>query len=172
MGFLCRPVLHYPGFALRLSFLKFVLSRVLKMISFKYVRALRLIRSAAFSCLITAPATGFFILVMCLALNNSLADSFIKQARALVSDVPAGMVRECIQPRSSVPVSPVLKPSALNTCKEVFTDEDDWKASVDNRIQQFYIIFVAMGLLCWLFTNNRLAELISGLQKLKRKPQI
>ena len=172
MGFLCRPVLHYPRLCPAPFIPEFFLSRVLKMISFKYVRALRLIRSAAFSCLITAPATGFFILFMCLALNNSLADSFIKQARALVNDVPPGMVRECIQPRSSVPVSPVLKPSALNTCKEVLTDEDDWKASVDNRIQQFYLIFVAMGLLCWLFTNNRLAELISGLQKLKRKPQI
>lgn len=141
------------------------------MTSFRYAHTLRLIRSAAFSSLITAPATGFFILFMCLALNNSLASTFLTQARSLVGDAPAGMVKECIQPQSSPPDPPHAKPSALNTCKLTFIDEDEWKESVDNSIRQFYLTFVVMGLLCWFFANNRQEGLVSWLRELKRKKQ-
>lgn len=140
------------------------------MISYRHVRTLSLIRSAAFSCLITAPATGFFILFMCLAFNNSLADTFLKQARSLVSDVPTGMVRECIQAKTTVPEPPEVHPSALNACKTTFIGEDEWKDSVDLSIRQLYLTFVVLGLLCWLFAENGMKGLFAWLRDIKRKP--
>jgi hypothetical protein len=136
--------------------------RPLKMKSFRYVHVLHQISSVAFSSLITAPATGFFILFMLFGFNHSLADTFLEQARSLTGDAPPGMVRECKQSNDSGPPSPLVMPQV---CKTVLIDEDDWKERVDDTIRQFYLTFSVFGLLFWMTANNQPSELIGWIRR-------
>ena len=130
--------------------------------SFRYVHVLHQISSVAFSSLITAPATGFFILFMLFGFNHSLADTFLEQARSLTGDAPPGMVRECKQLSDSDPSSPLVMPQV---CKTVLIGEDDWKERVDDTIRQFYLTFSVFGLLFWMTANNQPSELIGWIRR-------
>jgi hypothetical protein len=51
---------------------------------------------AAFFSLVTAPATTLFIGFILLSLNNSLADTFLTEARGLIGNTPVDKVQVCI----------------------------------------------------------------------------
>ena len=115
-------------------------------------RVLCSIRRALFFSLITAPALSLFFIFLIFSFNNSLAGTFVKEARELVSDVPADKVRICIHPKQSEYAAPV-KPSYVSPCKPVLTDRNAWQENLDRLIRNLYLAAAFLGFSVWFLVN-------------------
>lgn len=118
-------------------------------------RALRSLRRAAWFSLVTAPAIGLFTTFVLFSFNNSLAGTFLDEARSLVAGTPPGKVWTCAPSLNTadegrVPVPPVAKP----LCDPVMMDADIWKQSTDRSIRDAYKFLVIMGAFMWWFFNG------------------
>lgn len=118
-------------------------------------RALRSLRRAAWFSLVTAPAIALFTTFVLFSFNNSLAGTFLDEARSLVAGTPPGKVWACAPSLNTaeegpVPVPPVAKP----LCEPVMTDADIWQQSTDRSLRDAYKFLVIMGAFIWWFFNG------------------
>lgn len=113
---------------------------------------------------ITTPSTVLFVGFMIFSFNNSIADSFLKEARSLIADTPSDKVNVCLFEKgvpqdvelTKSPPEPVLK----NKCITTLVDAADWQESVDGSIRYFYWSSVVVGFVVWLtFNFSALEEL-------------
>jgi len=117
-------------------------------------RALRSLRRAVFFSFVTAPALALFFMFIYLTFNNSLAGTFLDEARSMVAGTPADKVRVCAPPLNTAGegrvTPPVLKPS----CEPVLTDAADWQRSADSSIRDAYKTLVILGAFIWWLCNG------------------
>lgn len=118
-------------------------------------RALRSFRRAAWFSLVTAPAIALFTTFVLFSFNNSLAGTFLDEARSLVAGTPPGKVWACAPSLNTaeegrVPVPPVAKP----LCEPVMMDAAIWQQSTDRSIRDAYKILVLMGAFIWGLCNG------------------
>ncbi|EBA8674109.1 TPA: hypothetical protein G9F11_005014 [Salmonella enterica] len=111
---------------------------------------------AIFFSLIKAPAIALFIVFLFLSFNNSIADSFLTEARSLVRNAPEDKVEVCLpdylseQNLKELNISIKNKPSP---CEKIFIDAIDWKKSLDSSIRDAYWNIVVLGFLIWCIMN-------------------
>ncbi|KFW98791.1 hypothetical protein VSX61_20915 [Brenneria populi subsp. brevivirga] len=122
---------------------------------FSHAQALHSVRSALFFSLITGPALSLFFVFLLLSFNNSLAGTFVKEARELVANVPVDKVRMCIHPKQSEPVAPV-KPLYVSPCEPVFIDTNVWQENWDRLIRNLYLTIFLLSFSIWLLVNGLL----------------
>ncbi|AVE61432.1 hypothetical protein AM352_24175 (plasmid) [Citrobacter koseri] len=140
---------------------------------YDYVHGMCALRRAAFFSLVTAPALALFVCFVMLSFNNSIAGSFLSEARKLVAGAPEGKVNIsafCQQTylpetpqhdtsdepvKSIKPAPPVLKPEPVICKKEIiWGDAEHWRKDTDRIIRNAYLFSVFMGLGVWLFLNG------------------
>lgn len=115
-------------------------------------------RAALFS-LVTAPAIGLFVGFLYLSFNNSIAGTFLSEARSYVADTSADKVRVCLFKKQvqqvQVMESPELPhPSVYKEkCMTTLIDASDWQQSADSTIRQLYWNIVFLGFLIWCILN-------------------
>lgn len=118
--------------------------------------------SAAFFSLVKAPAIALFVGFIFLSFNNSIAGTFLSEARSYVADAPANTVRVCLFRKQveQVQVLESTKPSPPSVYKEkcmtTLIDASDWQQSMDSTIRGLYWNVVFLGFLTWLTININL----------------
>ncbi|EDT7384231.1 hypothetical protein AL854_004288 [Salmonella enterica subsp. enterica] len=129
---------------------------------------------AAFFSLVTAPAIGLFVGFMFLSFNNSIAGTFLSEARSYVADTPADKVRVCLFKKKvqqvQVMESPELPPPSVykEKCMTTLIDASGWQQSVDSTIRQFYWSIVFLGFLIWCILNMNFLVVMSKFNFLKK----
>ncbi|ECO4285460.1 hypothetical protein CG541_004321 [Salmonella enterica] len=118
-----------------------------------HAKAFRSFQSALFFSLITGPALILFAAFLLLSFNNSLAGTFVKEARELVADVPVDKVRLCIHPKQSEPTPP-MKPLYTSTCEPVFIDTNIWQENWDRQIRNLYLTAVLLSFSVWFMVSG------------------
>lgn len=118
-------------------------------------RALRSLRRAAWFSLVTAPAIGLFTTFVLFSFSNSLAGTFLDEARSLVAGTPPGKVWACAPSLNTaeegrVPAPPVANPR----CEPVMMDAAIWQQSTDRSLRDAYKFLVIMGAFMWWFFNG------------------
>lgn len=126
---------------------------------------------ALFFSLVTGPSLALFIAFLLLTFNNSLAGTFLINARQLVGEAPAGKVwtENCIYPPASTNKEigiPVQEFEPLS-CQHEQVNAADWQQNMDSIIRQMYLYIVAISLVCWLVfpDNTGLAKTIDWSRK-------
>lgn len=122
---------------------------------FSYVN--RMLRQVFVFSFITAPSISLFVVFMFFSFNNSIAGSFLKEARGLITDTPSDKVNVCLFEKgvsqdmelTNSTTEHVLK----NKCITTLVDAADWQESVDGSIRYFYWSSVVIGFVVW-FTFN------------------
>lgn len=118
-------------------------------------RTLRSLRRAVWFSFVTAPALALFCVFIFLTFNNSLAGTFLNEARGLVAGTPADKVRVCAPPLNTTGGGHVQPPPVLTSPYEpALTDALDWQRSADSSIRDAYKILVIMGAFTWLLCNG------------------
>lgn len=118
-------------------------------------RILRSLRRAVWFSFVTAPALALFCVFIFLTFNNSLAGTFLNEARGLVAGTPADKVRVCAPPLNTTGDGHVQPPPVLTSpCEPALTDALDWQRSADSSIRDAYKILVILGAFTWLFCNG------------------
>lgn len=129
---------------------------------FSYVN--RILRRVFVFSFITVPSIALFVVFMYFSFNNSIAGSFLKEARNLIDNTPSDKVNVCLFEKGAPqdvdltksPPEPVLK----NKCITTLVDAADWQESVDGSIRYFYWSSVIVGFVAWLtFNFSALEEL-------------
>lgn len=108
----------------------------------KFSNVNRMLRQIIVFSFVTAPSVALFIVFMFFSFNNSIAGSFLKEARSLVDNTPSDKVNVCLFEKGAPqdveltksPPEPVLK----NKCITTLVDAADWQESVDGSIRYFY----------------------------------
>lgn len=121
-----------------------------------FAQRLRVLGSAAFFSLVTAPALALFIGFAGLSFNSSLSGYFLLAARELVGGTPAGMVNTTVCEPPVVPDGGGVKllPEASRPhCENAVTDERAWQYSVDREVRSLYLLISFIGLGVWLALN-------------------
>lgn len=130
---------------------------------------------ATFFSLVTAPAMGLFIGFMFLSFNNSIAGTFLSEARRYVADTPSDKVRICLFKRqvqqAQMMESPELPhPSVYKeNCMTTLIDAGDWQQSADSSIRQFYWKMVFLGFFIWCILNVNFSVVIEKIKAVKSK---
>ncbi|MDO2035662.1 hypothetical protein Q2411_08670 [Escherichia coli] len=122
---------------------------------FSYVN--RMLRQVFVFSFITTPSIALFVVFMFFSFNNSIAGSFLKEVRGLITDTPSDKVNVCLFEKG-VPQDMELTNSTTehvlkNKCITTLVDAADWQESVDGSIRYFYWSSVVVGFVVW-FTFN------------------
>lgn len=121
-----------------------------------FAQRLRVLGSAAFFSLVTAPALVLIISFVGLSFNASLSGYFLLAARDLVDGAPAGMVNTTVcEPPNALDggeVRSLAKPPPL-LCQNTVTDERAWQHNVDRDVRSLYLLTSFIGLGVWLALN-------------------
>ncbi|MDD7997501.1 hypothetical protein [Kosakonia radicincitans] len=117
-------------------------------------RTLRSLRRAVFFSFVTAPSLALFVAFGFLSFNNSLAGTFLEEARGLVAGTPADKVRVCAPPLNTAGEGRVPPPVLKPLCEPVLTDASDWQRSTDSSIRGAYKILVILGAFTWWLCNG------------------
>ncbi|ECD1430978.1 hypothetical protein GT04_004362 [Salmonella enterica subsp. enterica] len=130
---------------------------------------------AVFFSLVTAPAIALFVGFILLSFNNSIAGSFLGEARSYVADTPVDKVRVCLF-RKKVEQVQVMESSELppplvykEKCMTTLIDADDWQQSVDSTIRQLYWKVAFLGLVLWCFQNMNFSVVIEKCKAIKNR---
>ncbi|WP_241389452.1 hypothetical protein [Serratia entomophila] len=130
---------------------------------------------AAFFSFITAPAIVLFVGFMFLSFNNSLAGTFLSEARGLVGGADMDKVQVCTFNKPNPNFSDIKNPPSPVYEKPCVTTQVDavyWQRSVDSTIRQFYWVVVFFGFVSWCFGNGILHQVINRVMlKLERNKQ-
>lgn len=121
-----------------------------------FAQRLRVLGSAAFFSLVTAPALVLFISFVGLSFNASLSGLFLQAAHELVGGAPAGMVNATVcQPATALDGGEVksLPEAVPPLCQNAVTDERSWQHDVDREIRSLYLLVSFIGLGVWLALN-------------------
>lgn len=121
-----------------------------------FAQRLRVLGSAAFFSLVTAPALVLFISFVGLSFNASLSGLFLQAAHELVGGAPAGMVNATVcQPATALDGGEVksLPEAVPPLCQNAVTDERSWLHDVDREIRSLYLLVSFIGLGVWLALN-------------------
>lgn len=130
---------------------------------------------AVFFCLVTAPAIALLVGFFFLSFNNSIAGTFLNEARSYVSDTPVDKVRVCLFKKKveqiKVMESSELPPPLVSKekCMTTLIDASDWKESVDSSIRQLYWQVVFLGLLLWCIQNVNFSVVIEKCKSIKSR---
>lgn len=117
---------------------------------------LRVLGSAAFFSLVTAPALALFVVFVGLSFNASISGYFLQASHALVDGAPPGTVNALVcEPPAALPGDEVkaLAEANLSRCHDVPKDERIWQHDTDRRIRWLYTLSSLIGLGVWLALN-------------------
>lgn len=121
-----------------------------------FAQRLRVLGSAAFFSLVTAPALALFVAFIGLSFSQSLSGQFLATAHELVDGVPVGMVNTTVcEPPTALDggeVRSLAKPPPL-LCQNAVTDERAWQHNVDREVRSLYLLTSFIGLGVWLALN-------------------
>lgn len=121
-----------------------------------FAQRLRVLGSAAFFSLVTAPALVLFICFVGLSFNASLSGLFLQAAHELVDGAPAGMVNVTVcEPPTALPDDEVkaLAEAYRPRCHDVPKDDRVWQHDADYTIRWLYLLVSFIGLGVWLALN-------------------
>lgn len=133
---------------------------------------------AVFFCLITAPAIALLVGFFFLSFNNSIAGTFLNEARSYVADTPVDKVRVCLFKKKVEQIqmmeSSELPPPLVykEKCMTTLIDASDWQKSVDSTIRQLYWQVVFLGFLLWSFQNVNFSVVIEKCKAIKNRKQL
>lgn len=118
------------------------------------------IRRCAFFSLVTAPSLLMFLGFAVLSFNNSIAGSYLDDARQRVANAPADKVWSlaCLPPERPGTANNTLPPALPDYLEPVCTphllDASDWQQDVDAFIRRSYVVAALLGLFVLLFTEG------------------
>lgn len=133
---------------------------------------------AVFFSLVTAPAIALFVGFVFLSFNNSIAGTFLSEARNYVADTPADKVRVCLFKKQVQQVggmeSPELPPPSVykEKCMTTLIDVNDWQQSADSTIRQFYWNIVFLGFLIWCILNVNFSVVMGKIKTAKNRKEL
>ncbi|EJJ8439530.1 hypothetical protein NKC17_004816 [Salmonella enterica] len=133
---------------------------------------------AAFFSLVTAPAIGLFVGFIFLSFNNSIAGTFLSEARSYVADIPVDKVRVCLFKKKveqvKVMESTELPPPSVykEKCVTTLIDAGDWQQSADSTIRQFYWNVVFIGFVFWCILNVNFSVVIEKVRAIKYRKEL
>ncbi|MBF4180621.1 hypothetical protein [Lelliottia nimipressuralis] len=148
---------------------------------FPYIR--NMVRLASYS-LVLGPALVLYSLVVVIALDDSLLQQFLNEARRLTDGAPAGKVMQCIehnapplQPRISRPeedVTPLpYNVPVSSNCHLELVDSSLWTRTTDAVLFNFWVMAVLLGALTGFLAhlNQRGTTTPPGLAVLEKEKQ-
>lgn len=121
-----------------------------------FAQRLRVLGSAAFFSLVTAPALALFVAFIGLSFSQSLSGQFLATAHALIDGAPAGMVNTTVcEPATALDGGEVksLPEAVPPLCQNAVTDEGSWQHDVDREVRSLYLLVSFIGLGVWLALN-------------------
>ncbi|EPC4373738.1 hypothetical protein ACRZTW_004708 [Escherichia coli] len=129
---------------------------------FSYVN--RMLRQVFVFSFIKAPSIALFVVFIFFSFNNSIAGSFLREARGLITDTPSDKVNVCLfekgVPQDMELTNSTTEHALKNKCITTLVDAADWQESVDGSIRYFYWSSVIVGFVAWLtFNFSALEEL-------------
>lgn len=122
---------------------------------FPHIRNTVRLTSYAF---VLGPALVLYSLVVIIALNDSLSQQFLNEARRLTDGAPAGKVMQCIE-HNAPPLQPrIPKPEedvtplpydvpVLSSCHSEPVDSATWARATDAVLFNFWVMTVLLGAL-------------------------
>lgn len=124
--------------------------------------------------MVKAPAMVLFVGFILFSFNNSIVDSFLAEARRLVSHAPDGKVEICVPNVLSEQKNVNLKnipppPVYEKPCEKMLIDASDWKRSLDATIWDAYWLSAVYGFFVWLVCKLNFSELIRVIKKKRSK---
>lgn len=134
-------------------------------------------RAALFS-LVIAPAIVLFVGFIFLSFNNSIAGTFLSEARSYVADTPADKVRVCLFKKQvqqvQVMESAELPPPSVykEKCMTTLIDAGDWQQSADSTIRHLYWNVVFIGFLIWFILNVNFSVVIEKIRAIKHRKEL
>lgn len=133
---------------------------------------------AVFFSLVMAPAIVLFVGFIFLSFNNSIASTFLNEARSYVADTPVDKVRVCLFKKKveqvQVMESTELPPPTVykEKCMTTLIDASDWQQSADSTIRQFYWNVVFIGFLIWCILNVNFSVVIEKIRAIKHRKEL
>lgn len=131
---------------------------------------------AIFFSMVKAPAMVLFIGFVFMTFNNSIADSFLTEARELVINTPEDKVEVCIPDYLSernvnkeLNVNFKNKPSPYRyelSCEKMLIDASDWRKYLDSSIRAAYWNVVFLGFLIWCILNVNFSVVLGKINRL------
>lgn len=122
---------------------------------FPHIR--NMVRLASYS-FVLGPALVLYSLVMVIALDDSLSQQFLNEARRLTAGAPAGKVMQCIE-HNAPPLQPgIPKPEedvtplpyhvpVLSSCHSEPVDSAQWARTTDAVLFNFWVMAALLGAL-------------------------
>lgn len=122
---------------------------------FPHIR--NMVRLASYS-FVLGPAVVLYSLVMVIALDDSLSQQFLNEARRLTDGAPAGKVMQCIehnppplQHRKPKPEEDVTPPPyqvpVLSSCHSEPVESAGWARTTDAVLFNYWVMTVLLGAL-------------------------
>lgn len=105
---------------------------------------------------VIGPALVLYFLVVAIALNGSLSQQFLNEARRLTDGAPAGKVMQCIEhssptlqprtpnPEEDAPPRPYKVP-VLSQCHPEAVDSDSWSRMTDSVLLNVWMMAALFG---------------------------
>lgn len=139
------------------------------------------VRLASYS-FVLGPALVLYSLVVVIALNDSLSQQFLNEARRLTDGAPAGKVMQCIehnapplQPRKPKPEEDVTPHPydvpVLSSCQSEPVDSAGWTQTTDAVLFNFWVLAALLGALSGFLVHlkQRRSTTPPGLAVLKKE---
>ncbi|HAV8936380.1 TPA: hypothetical protein NNA44_004398 [Escherichia coli] len=121
-----------------------------------FAQRLRVLGSAAFFSLVTAPALALFVVFIGLSFNASLSGYFLQAAHELVDGAPPGTVYvQVCEPPTALDGGEVqaLAEAYRPRCHDIPQDERAWQRDTDHSLRTLYLLTSLLGLGVWLALN-------------------
>lgn len=133
---------------------------------------------AVFFSLVTAPATALFVGFVFLSFNNSIAGTFLSEARSYVADTPVDKVQVCLIKKKTEQVQEMEAtepppPSAYKEkCMTTLIDSGDWQQAADSTIRKLYWNIVFLGFLIWCILNVNFSVVTEKIRAIRHKKKL